>query len=81
MGDHITLPGNAARFESAFDELVAGAWDRLCSRVSVPGWEALADALREELRGMLARLARPTTSVARELPARGQPAAAVPGAA
>ncbi|MEV6239152.1 type 2 lanthipeptide synthetase LanM family protein [Lentzea sp. NPDC051838] len=56
MGDHTTLP----RFESAFDELVAGAWDRLCARVSVSGWDTLADALRDELRGMLAQLARPT---------------------
>ncbi|MBM7863082.1 hypothetical protein [Lentzea nigeriaca] len=46
MGDHVTLPAGAAGVESAFADLVAGAWDRLCSRVFVPAWDALAAPLR-----------------------------------
>jgi lantibiotic modifying enzyme len=53
-------PASAARFESAFDDVVASAWDRLCSRVSVSGWDTLAAPLQHELRALLARLARPT---------------------
>lgn len=59
MGENITLPTGVASFQSAFDDVVASAWNRLCARVSLSGWDTLADALQDELRGTLARLARP----------------------
>ncbi|MET9634243.1 type 2 lanthipeptide synthetase LanM family protein [Lentzea sp. NPDC006480] len=60
MGENTTLPVRAVSFERAFDDVVASAWNRLCARVSVPGWDTLRDALQDELRSTLARLARPT---------------------